>query len=203
MAQVFTNWQINGANPVTVGGLGVTPKYFSAPSGNFTSGVSTTPNSTNATGQLNIDGDNQVNGQLLVVTAAGDVEVGSGGACPSITIDIQANTGTFIAPIYTTIASTGAVTVQANTNVLYPWFLQAKLVGTTGAGTIGGTQNGSVDNSNAPANSPLTNVLSGLNYLANPSFIGGPTFGLVVRVTFSVSEPGNKANMYQFTVAGQ
>lgn len=199
MSQVFSNWQVNGSNPSTVGGTGTTPKYFTAPSANFTSGVSTTPNSTNATGQLNLDTDNQINGQLVVVTAAGDVEVGSGGACPSITIDIQANTGTFIAPIYTTIATTGAVTVQANTNVLYPWFIQARFVGTTGAGTIGGTQNASVDNFNT-GTSGLTNVLSNLNFFANPTFIGGPVFGLVVRVTFSVSEPGNKANMYQFEV---
>ncbi len=191
MSQVFANWQVNGANPSTVGGTGTTAKYFVAPSANFTSGVSTTPNSTNATGQLNLDGDNQANGQLITVTAAGDFEVGNGGACPSVTIDIQANTGTLTSPTYTTIATTGAITTQSNTNLLYPWFLQAKFIGTTGAGIIAGTQNGSVDNT-AVAVSALSSTLSGLN------FASFPVFGLVARVTFSVSESGNKANLYQF-----
>jgi hypothetical protein len=194
MSQVFANWQINGANPVIVSGTGTAKKYFPAPSGNFTSGVSTTPSSTNATGQLNIDGDNQLNGQVFTVTAAGDVEVGNGGACPSITITLEANTGTLTSPTYTVIASTGAITAQANTNVLYPWFLRATIIGTSGAGTIGGIQVGSVDNTNAPAAGTLTNVLSGLDFTAFP------VFGLVVAVAFSVSESGNKARMYQFDV---
>ena len=197
---IFNNWAINGANPSTVGGTGTAAKYFPAPSGNFTSGVSVAPSSTNAAGHLAIHGDNQLNGQTWYITASGDVEVGNGGACPSITIDIQANTGTVVSPTYTTIATTGAITVQANTNVLYPWFLECSVVGTTGAGTIGGNFYGSVDNSNV-ALTALSNVLSGLDFSGTTSKIIGTVFGLVVRVTFSVSEPGNKANMYMFQVA--
>jgi hypothetical protein len=199
---VVANYQVNGANPVTVGGTGTAAKYFTAPSGNFTSGVSTTPNATNATGQLNVDGDNQFNGQRFVIAASGDFEVGSGGACPSVTFDLQANTGTFIAPIYTTIATSGAITAQTNTNLFYPWQMTVSLTGTTAAGTLSGSQTWVVDNTVSANNGPLTNVLSGLNFLANPTFIGGPVFGLVMRVTFSVSEPGNKANLYQFQIEG-
>ena len=196
----FANYQVNGANPSTVGGTGVTAKYFSAPSGNFTSGVSVAPSSTNAKGQLAIRGDNQLNGQLFTVTASGDVEVGNGGACPSITIDIQANTGTLVTPVYTTIATTGAITVQANTNVLYPWFLKAAIIGTTGAGTISGSYSGSIDNSNVSVTA-LSSVLSGLDFSGATSPIIGVVFGLVVRVTFGVSETGNKANLYMFEAA--
>lgn len=198
---IFSNYQINGSNPVTVGGTGTTAKYFPQPSGNFTSGVSTTPSSTNATGQLAVHGDNTVNGQLFYITAAGDFEVGNGGACPSVTIDIQANTGTLTSPTYTTIATTGAITAQTNTNLLYPWFLQVVAVGTTGAGTLSGNFYGSVDNTNVNLTA-LSNVLSGLDFSGATSKIPGTVFGLVARVTFSVSEPGNKANLYQFSVSG-
>ena len=195
---VFANYQINGANPVSVGGTGVTAKYFSAPSGNFTSGVSVSPSSTNAQGQLPVRGDNELNGQRFTIQASGDFEVGNGGACPSVTFDLQANTGTIIAPVYTTIATSGAVTAQANTNLLYPWAMTVSVTGTTGAGTISGTQTWVVDNTVSTSNGALTNVLSGLNFFGNALYPGSPVFGLVMRVTFSVSEPGNKANMYSF-----
>ena len=205
---VVANWQINGANPSTVGGTGIAAKYWTYPSGNFTSGVSVSPSASSAVGQLPVRGDNQFNGQRFTIAAAGDFEVGNGGACPSVTIDIQANTGTTIAPIYTTIATSGAITAQTNTNLLYPWFVGITLVGTTGAGTLSGTQTWSVDNTVSVNNGPLTNVLAGLNF--NPTqqvpAVNGqpysPVFGLVARITFSVSEPGNKANLYMFQVEG-
>jgi hypothetical protein len=192
---VFAHWSINGANPSTVGGTGITAKYFTAPSSNFTSGVSTTPSSTNATGQLNIDGDNQLNGQPFLITAAGNFEIGPGGACPSVTIQMVANTGTLATPTYTILASTGAITAQANLNTFYPWFLEAYVVGDTKSGTLSGMQYSVVDNTlTAPA--ALTNVLSSLDFTAFP------VFGVVVRITFSVSESGNAANMYQFQASG-
>lgn len=183
-------------------GRGTTPKYFGAPSGNFTSGVSTTPSSTNAFGQLPVRGDNEFNGQRFIVEASGDFQVGNGGACPSVTFDLQANTGTITTPVYTTIATSGAVTAQTNTNVAYPWAVAVTITGTTAAGTISGTQTWVVDNTVGVSNGALTSVLSGLNFLGGGALNNLPVFGLVMRVTFSVSEPGNKANMYLFTVSG-
>lgn len=194
--------QVNGSNPVTVGGTGVTAKYFPAPSGNFTAGASTTPSSTNATGQLAIKGDNQLNGQQFYITAAGDFEVGPFGACPSVTIDIQANTGTLIAPVYTTIATTGAITAQTNINTLYPWFLQIVCSGTTASGILTGVQYGSVDNV-AVAQAALTNVVTGLDFSGATSKVIGTVFGVVARVTFSVSETGNLAHLYQLTASAE
>ena len=201
-------WPVNGLNPSTVGGTGTTAKYFPYPSGNFTSGVSPTPGptATSGYGQLAVHGTGMQNGQIMTVNAAGDFEVGSGGACPSVTIDIVANTGTLISPTWTILGTTGAITAQTNTNLFYPWFLTLKLNGTSAAGVLNGTQSGSVDNTNAPAAGPLTNVLSGLNF--NPTQFknsvsglpNAPVFGLAVRVTFSVSEPGNSANLYQFSI---
>jgi hypothetical protein len=196
---VFNNYQISYSNPVTVGGTGTAPKYFQPPSGNFSTGVGayTGPSASTGSGQLAVPGDNQLNGQRFNITAAGDFEVGSGGACPSVTIDLVANTGTVPAPVWTIIASTGAVTTQSLTGVFYPWYISADVQGTTASGIIQGTFSAVVDNvlQNSTPKVILA-TLSGLNFFNNP------VFGLAVRVTFSVSESGNSANMYQFQLAG-
>lgn len=191
---VVTNWQITGVNPVTVGGTGTAPKYFTVPSGNFTAGPATTPNAANATGQLAVPGSNQLNGQRFKIVACGDFEVGTGGACPNVTIDIVANIGTLVAPIYTVLATTGAIVAQTAVGIFYPWYIVADVIGTTAAGTLGGTQAANVDNTVVAA-AALTHTLSGLNFSGV-----SPVFGLAVRTTFSVSESGNSANMYQFGI---
>lgn len=199
---VFANLQVNGSNPSTVGGTGITAKYFPGPSGNFTSGVATSPSSSNATFQVPVKGDNQLNGQQFYITASGDFQVGPFGACPSVTIDIQANTGTLVSPTYTTIATTGAITTQTNLNTAYPWFLQAVVSGTTASGILTGVQYGSVDNT-AVAQVALSNTLSGLDFSGVTSKIPGTVFGIVARVTFSVSETGNIARLYQLTASAE
>lgn len=195
---IFNNWPVNGANPATVGGTGITAKYFTYPSGNFTSGTSTTPSSSSAVGQLTVPGDSVLNGQRFSVIAAGDFEVGSGGACPNVLIELVANTGTTTSPAYTAIANTGQVTAQTSTSHFYPWWIEANIIGTTGAGVISGNYSVVVDNT-VENSTPkaLDSVLSGL------SFATFPVFGLVVRVTFSVSESGNSANLYQFQLSSQ
>jgi hypothetical protein len=205
---VLNQWQINGANPVTVGGTGITAKYFTQPSGNFTQGPSTTPNSTNATGQLAVRADNQLNGQQFHVIAAGNFEVGAGGACPSFTLEMVANTGTPTSPTYTVIASSTAITVQANLGVFYPWQMEAYINGDTLSGTINGHYDYTIDNTYT-SNQALKSVLSGLNFFSGGGSttppvvgVGLPVFGIVMRVTFGVSEPGNSANMYQFQIFG-
>jgi len=193
---VFNNYQVSGIQSVTVGGTGTTPKYFQRPTGNFTSGTTIGPSASSGAGQLNAQGFNVLNGQKITVTAAGDFEVGSCGACPNVTIDMVANTGTVAAPIWTAIASTGAVTTQPLTGVFYPWYLEAQILGTTASGIIQGQFSAVVDNvlQNSTPKVLLAN-LSGLNFATDP------VFGLAVRVTFSVSDSGNSANMYQFQLA--
>src|SRR5215472_12462330 len=128
-AFAIANWLINGANPVTVGGTGTTAKYFPAPSGNFTAGASVAPSSTNATGQLPVPGGNRVNGTTFNIRAAGNFEVGSGGACPNVTIEIVANTGTVLSPTYTVIMTSGAITAQNLTGTFYDWYFDADVQG--------------------------------------------------------------------------
>jgi hypothetical protein len=198
---VVNQWNINGSNPVTVGGTGITAKYFTQPSGNFTQGSSTTPSSTNATGQLAIRGDNEFNGQQFSVQASGNFEVGAGGACPAVTIEMVGNTGTLLSPTYTVLATTGPITVQNNVGLFYPWQIEIVANGDTQSGILSGYQTSVVDNTlKAPV--ALSNTLSGLNFSGNAvtNFPGGPVFGIVMRITFSVSEPGNAANMFMFNV---
>ena len=189
-------WQINGANPVTVGGLGTTAKYFVQPSGNFTSGPATTPSASSAAGQLAVHGDNQLNGQQFYLVATGNVTTPGGG---TVTIDMQANTGTVASPIYTTIASTGAVTPGASSTPV-PWNILVTLNGDTGSGQLNGFQVSTVKNV-LLADAALTNVLSGLDFSggsAQLNKIGFVVFGVVMRVTFGTTGATNSASMYQF-----
>jgi hypothetical protein len=193
MSTVLNNYQISGAFPSTVGGVGSTAKYFPAPSGQI--GVTgSTPSATSAAGQLLVPGNNRLNAQIFEVYAAGNFEVGSGGACPSVTIDIQANTGTVASPSYHTLATSGAITTQNLDGVFYPWYFKLELEGDSASGLLQGRYVGAV-NDVLIASTIIGSTLSGLNFATEP------VFGLVARVTFSVSEAGNSANMYQFLIS--
>jgi hypothetical protein len=207
MAQPINNWQISGSNPVTVGGTGTTAKYFPAPSGNFTAGASIAPSSTNASGQLAVPGRSILNGQSFDIIATGNYEVGSGGACPNVLIEVVANTGTITSPTYTVIMTSGQVTAQNLTGTWYDWNFIATVNGTTQSGLLTGLYTAVVDGSVVRNNVALTNTLTGLAYgptaaqnQSSNQTTTDPVFGLLVRVTFSVSEPGNSANMYQFGI---
>lgn len=185
-------YAINGANPVTVGGTGTAAKYFPAPSGQIgVSGV--TPSATSAQGQLPIFGNNRANGQPVRIAAAGNFEVGAGGACPNVLIELVANTGTILAPVYKVLGSTGQLTVQNLTGTLYPWSIVLDGNGDSGSGIFQGRYTAVVDGVAENSTPKATdNLLTGINFASEPPF------GLVVRVTFSVSEAGNQANMYAF-----
>jgi hypothetical protein len=106
-----------------------------------------------------------------------------------------------VSPTYTTIATSGAVTAQTNLSTFYPWSMDVLITGTTAAGTISGKQSWVLDNTVSVNNTALTSVLSGLDFSGATSKVIGTVFGLVMRVTFSVSEPGNLAHMYQFQIS--
>ena len=203
MAQPFNNWQVSGQYPSTVGGTGTAAKYFPVPSGLI--GISgTAPSATSAVGQLAVEGRHILNGQTFEIRAGGNFEVGSGGACPGVTIDVVANTGTVLVPVYTVLGTTGAITAQNLTGTFYDWFFKFNVQGSNGSGTLQGTYlavvDGSIVNSTTKV---LDHTLSGLIW--GPTVPSAPNqnqtdpvFGLLVRATFSVSEPGNSANLYEF-----
>lgn len=193
MAQTLTNYAVNGSTPSTVGGTGVGIKYFPNLPGASIGVNNTTPSSTSANGQMTVPGSNRLNGQYFTVNAAGNFEVGAGGTCPTVTIALYANKGTVTSPSYTTLATTTAITAQNLTGTFYPWYLQVSLQGDSGSGIVQGKFNYQVD-ATASVSNTLTNNLSGINFATEPPF------GLVIGITFSVSETGNSANLYQFSL---
>jgi hypothetical protein len=200
MAQVITNYSINGATPSTVGGTGILPKAFPNLPGPSIGVNRTTPSFLNATtlssavGQLEVPGSNRLNGQVFHILASGNYEVGVGGACPSFSLALFANTGTRTAPITTKIVAPAAFTAQNLDAVFYPWYIDVLLYGETLSGTVTGSYTGQVDGV-AFSKTTLDVNLAGVNF-SNVE----PAFGLVLAVTFSVSEPGNSANAYAFQV---
>jgi len=165
----------------------------------------TAPSSTSAAGQLPVPGGNRLNGQQFGIKATGNFEVGSGGACPNVLIELVANTGTITSPTYTVIAGSGQITAQNLTGTFYDWSIDATVNGSTGSGTLQGKYVIVADGTVVKSNTALDHTLSGLVWgptatnVSTPNGLGtDPVFGLLVRVTFSVSESGNSANMYEF-----
>ena len=144
MANAFANWQVSGTYPSTVGGTGVTAKYFPAPSGQINI-AGTAPSSTSAAGELSVPGRNILNGQQFTIKATGNFEVGSGGACPNVLIELVANTGTISSPTYTVLASTGEITAQNLTGTFYDWAIEATVNGSTQSGLLQGSYRAIVD----------------------------------------------------------
>ena len=151
-------------------------------------------------------GRNILNGQQFEIQASGNFEVGSGGACPNVLIELVANTGTVTSPTYTVIASSGEITAQNLTGTYYDWFVKATVQGSTQSGTLQGSYlfmaDGVIENSTPKAlDHTLTDLVFGPTAAQQQSSNQSqtdPVFGLLVRVTFSVSESGNAANMFQF-----
>ncbi len=195
--QVITGYLVNGANPVTIGGLGTGIKYFPSVPGPSIGVTRTTPSATSSIGQLKLPGQNRLNGQLFRVDAVGYVVTDGAIACPQVTIALYAQTNQQIDghnPTYTSIAQ---FTAAAQGNVLAePFRVTAHLSGDSVSGILQGSQeaiyNGVFDDTSPTA---LENNLSGINFNANVPF------GLVVGVTFSVTGANNSANLTQFTVS--
>jgi hypothetical protein len=95
------------------------------------------------------------------------------------------------------------------TGTFYDWQFSGRVMGTNGSGTLQGVYSAVVDTTVVKSNVHLENTISGLvwgagtvglNTASNLTPPAQGVFGLVVRVTFSVSESGNSANMYQFGI---
>jgi hypothetical protein len=189
MSQTINNLQINGSNPVTVGGTGVGIKYFPFVPG-ASIGVASTKN-----GILAIPGSNRANGQKLKVVATGDASLDETSGSPTLTIALYS--ATYAAGAWTigsALATSGTIS-PALTNTPLPWSFVVDLFGTTASGIVNGSFRSIVDNTlNSSSVVGLTNNLSGINFASEPPF------GVVMGVTFSVSEAKNTANMYQFEI---
>ncbi len=199
---VIADFQVNGLNPSTVGGVGTAAKYFPRVLGSSIGNFSAAPSAASAAGQLSVAAFGELQGNAFRVKLAGDVLPFTGGG--NVTIELVANTGTVAAPSYAAIASTGAVALASATAV--NWFLEATVVGTNNSGAtpglLSGYFSGSLNNA-VIALTAITNPPSGLDFVKGQAAVQGNVLGLVARVTFSVSLAQNFARLYQFQISAE
>jgi hypothetical protein len=206
MAQPITNLLINGANPVTVGGTGTAIKYFPAVPG-ASIGVASLKN-----GILFVPGNGEGNSQRMAVRACGNFTIGTPGvgvASPAVTVALYpvtfpnsaavANSNPSAQALTSTavIGSTPIVTqtfaAASDAGGYYPWALTVDLQGDTLSGLVQQVAGNIVIDGTAGTFTPgLVTGLTGINF-SNPV-----PYGLVVGVTFSVSDAQALSNMYQF-----
>lgn len=264
----FTDFQVNGSVFSRVSGTGTTVKYFPRLLGPSIGVAPATPSATNPTGFLAVPAQNVVNSQWMNVIASGSALGGSN--TETATVNLYAVTGSIASPTYTSIATTGAITVTAlaltsvaasvgstavytgtitgggsnafagkffrivgftnasnngtfqatasSTTTLtlsnaaavaetasatavsdHGWGLNVQLIGDNGSGTLGGNYFGVIDGA-AGSLTTTTNVISNLNFNTGNSGLNGAVLGLVVGVTFSVSDANNLATLKSFSI---
>lgn len=205
---VERDFLVNGLNPSSVGGTGVTVKYFprllSASASPLLGTSPSTPSSTNPAGMLVVPAQNELNGQEFRVVAVGNYLMGASAGSETVTIALYAVTGSLASPVYTAIASTAAITPTPNVDgIQHSWRLSAKLSGDTLSGILGGSYE-AFDNGvlvGSPVTPKQTVAVSGLDFNVGNVNLGiGVVLGLVVGVTFSVSNASNAAKMYEFQI---
>ena len=194
--QTVTNLLINGAAGVTVGGTGATIKYFPAVPG-ASIGVAN-----NNYGWLFVPGTNRANGQSLRVIASGVATLDAAGS-PSATFTLAAaknltskynpNAQPSAAPAVSLTAIAAPVHAASGLLGSFPWSFEANLNADSTSGILQGrftsVIDGVVENDNT-----ATTLVTGVD-MSQPT-----PLGFVFGVTFSVSEAGNSATMYQFSL---
>lgn len=191
---VINDFGVNGLNPSVVGGTGTSVKYFPRLLGTSIGVESVAPSATSSNGQLVVNGFSELNAQWFKVSVGGDILSGVADSSVTVEVALYANTAALgVAPSYTKIATTGALTAPlANTS--YAFGLDVDLLGDTASGVVRGFQRG-IFGANNIASASLTNNLSSINMGSQAPF------GLVVGVTFGSSDAGNSANLRQFQIA--
>jgi hypothetical protein len=197
---------VNGQFGSKVGGLGTTVKYFPRPLGPSIGVAPSTPSANSAVGALLLPAANVFNGQLFDVIASGYIGSDSGDPSGTATVQLYAVTGTISAPVYTSIATTGAITPFF---AIEPWTISASLVGasvppvspvTTFNGLLVGNYQASTRGT-ATTLTIVTTVIAGLDFnVGNVLLAQGAVMGFVVGVTFGTSDATNKATLTEFTI---
>jgi hypothetical protein len=192
---------VNGQFASKVGGLGISVKYFPRPLGPSIGVAPTTPSASSAVGALLLPAANVFNGQQFNVMASGSIGNDSGDPSGTATVQLYVVTGSVSAPVYTSIATTGAITPFYTVE---PWSLSAELVGASIAGANGLLTGSYVSQTRIGLNSTpavVTTVVSGLDFnLGNPLLAQGAVLGFVVGVTFGTTDATNKAGLNEFTI---
>lgn len=210
--QVIQDFGVNGAFPSTVGGTGTAIKYFGRNAA-FAAGATwtnpATPSSTNANGALIVPADNKLNGQIMEVVVSGAFLPSSAiTSSETVSVGLYAVTGTFASPTYTLLADINGGFAPGVDGIWYNFYFDVEMQGTNRSGIVGGFYTSQVNNTQERNNAVLQNSLTGIVFGVQtpqtpnqvPGALGGP-FGLVVGVTFSQSDAGNKAELYEFSIS--
>jgi hypothetical protein len=181
-------------------------KYFqrilgtSGPGATIGSAPNNNISATNAAGALFLPASNVFNGQQFDVLASGSVGSDTGDPSGTVQISLYVVTGTAAAPIYTEIATTGAVApTYAGAE---PWAIQASLVGDSTSGLLTGVQEVLLGAALVNSTPKVIDAIPGsLNFnTGNVNLLRGAVCGFVVGVTFGTSNSSNTATMYEFTI---
>jgi hypothetical protein len=151
---------------------------------------------------LFVPANNVYNGQQMNILASGSFGSDSGDPSGTVNVQVQVVTGSLTAPVYTTIASTGAnapLFAAAET-----WAFDITVVGDNNSGMLTGFYSSIAGATiKIPVVTGLDNLITGLNFASgNPALQQGAVFGLVVGVTFGTSNATNTASLFEFTVEG-
>lgn len=214
------DYQVSRAKPSVVGGVGGNViKYFPNPSlaknylapvirldsQNFQAPV-TFPNATtvgsstgNPTGSLFIPVGNSFDGQMLDVVCCGTWGADTGDPSATVNFQLQAVTGTFTNPVYTTVCSSG--TLSPNYPGPAPWAILANLLADGNSGLLQGAYEVHAQGTLAKGRTVVDTVITGLDFtVGNPSLMRGAVLGFVVGVTFGTSDKSNTASLFEFTI---
>jgi hypothetical protein len=198
---VIADFLVNGSSLSVVGGTGTAKKYFPRTLGPSIGVAPLTPSSTSSVGQLAVPGQNVLNGKLFSVIAAGSFIAGASAGSETVTLVVDANTAAPGASAsYTNLATSTAFAPPVD-GVEHSFLIKLDLYGDNLSGIVGGVQTVMIDgvlNNSTPKNS--ANVLSSINFNGGISGSNGVPFGLVVGVTFSVSNASNSASLSQFQI---
>jgi hypothetical protein len=193
------DFQVSGAFPSKVGGLGTLPKYFPRPIGPSIGVAPLTPSATSPVGALLLPANNVFQGQQFNIIASGflgnDV---SGDPSDAGSVSLYAVTGTQTLPVYTSIAT---IAVTPNF-AIEPWGLSVELVGASKVGADGRLAGAYTAYRVGAVTAPtFFTAISGLDFNAgNPALGIGAVLGFVVGVTFTTTNAGNSATLTQFTI---
>lgn len=187
--QTVANLQVSGLSPVTVGGLGITAKYFPAVPGASINVAST------KVGYILLPGSGRLNGVAFRVNVSGTYAPDPLIACPTFQCElVGAANYTAASPTYSSICTPAATQIGGGSDkqLTQQFFLQADLVGDSASGVLTGRFTYVQDGVVVSNNIAVSTIMSGLNFNTEAPL------ALAVRVTFGTTAANNTASLYRF-----
>ena len=213
---IVSSFSINSINPSTVGGTGTGIKYFPNLSGNIgaaglVSSLGGAVSGAASNGYVFCPGVNKANGIRLSALASGNFTIGNGGGTASPVVTVGLYPVTFYIPnpgnapptISPTPIISQAFAAAGDLIGYYPWSLSVDLQGDNLTGLLQAMNgNISIDGIAGSFSNSIPLNLAGSLASTTPMNVPVP-YGLLVGVTFSISDPLAQANMYEFSLSNR